>query len=128
MNFYMVLGISPDSSGEMIRNAYRMLARLYHPDRGVGSSVEKFRQVTEAYEMLINPESRRRYDLSLTWKPAPTQMRVEPMVGQSRYFPQEYAGVYGIFLDWPQRGRFGRLFDVDGLLNRWLIELGRARL
>lgn len=67
MNFYAVLGIPRDADDETIRGAYRILARRYHPDRGVGSSAEKFRQVNEAYETLIDNRSRNAYDLSLHW-------------------------------------------------------------
>ena len=65
MNLYDVLGVPRNADDETLRNAYRILARRYHPDRGLGSSAEKFRHVTEAYETLINPESRHTYDLSL---------------------------------------------------------------
>ena len=67
MNFYAVLGISRDADDETIRSAYRLLARRYHPDRGAGSSTEKFRRVNEAYETLMDPGSRQAYDLSLQW-------------------------------------------------------------
>ena len=55
MNFYLVLGIPRNATGETIRDAYRALARRYHPDRGPGSSAEKFRQIAEAYEVLSHP-------------------------------------------------------------------------
>ena len=97
MNFYALLGISRDAGDEMIRNAYKVLARRYHPDRGAGSSAEKFRQVNEAYETLIDPESRRAYDLSLRWTHPPVPVRAEPMVAWSGPFPQEDAGLFGAF-------------------------------
>jgi curved DNA-binding protein CbpA len=78
MNFYAILGIPPDADEQAIRTAYRILARRYHPDRGPGSSPEKFREVTEAYETLIDPGSRHRYDLSLKPAARPIPVRVEP--------------------------------------------------
>jgi molecular chaperone DnaJ len=85
MNFYTVLGIPRDAHEEMIRSAYRALARRYHPDRGSGSSPEKFRQVNEAYETLIHSARRQQYDLALR--------RVERSVPTS--YPQEDPLVYG---------------------------------
>lgn len=65
MNYYDVLGIPFDADEETIRSAFRNLARRYHPDAGEGSSVERFREVTEAYDTLSDPAHRRVYDLSL---------------------------------------------------------------
>ena len=65
MNYYVVLGVARDASYEAIRQAFRALARQYHPDAGTGSSVERFRQVVDAYETLSDPARRRAYDHSL---------------------------------------------------------------
>ena len=65
MNLYAVLGISRDADGEDIRSAYRVQARRCHPDIGPGGSAEKFRQITEAYEVLRDPDRREAYDRSL---------------------------------------------------------------
>jgi DnaJ-class molecular chaperone len=62
MNYYVVLGIAEDADEEMIRSAFRALARRYHPDVGVGSSPVEFHRAREAYETLADPERRRRYD------------------------------------------------------------------
>src|SRR4029079_16227630 len=51
-------------SVEEIRSAYRKLARQYHPDvNAEGDAAERFRQVTEAYEVLSDAERRQRYDM-----------------------------------------------------------------
>ena len=63
MNYYAVLNISPDATAEEIRRAYREMARRYHPDAGEGSSADKFRELTEAYEILGDPARRRDYDI-----------------------------------------------------------------
>src|SRR4030095_8708133 len=65
MNYYVVLGIAEDADEEMIRSAFRALARRYHPDVGVGSSPVEFHRVREAYEALADPERRHRYDRQL---------------------------------------------------------------
>ena len=62
MDYYVVLGIAEDADDEMIRSAFRALARRYHPDVGAGSSLAEFKRAREAYETLVDPERRRRYD------------------------------------------------------------------
>jgi DnaJ-class molecular chaperone len=119
MNFYAVLGVPQDAEEETIRRAYRILARRYHPDRGVGSSVEKFRQVTEAYETLIDSRSRHAYDLSLRWAESRVPVRVEPMVAQSVSFRQKDAGVHGPF----RRAPRGAAFAPDYAFNMLFEEL-----
>jgi curved DNA-binding protein CbpA len=66
MNYYVALGVARDASYEAIRQAFRALARQYHPDAGTGASVERFRAIVEAYETLSDPARRRAYDHSIT--------------------------------------------------------------
>lgn len=79
MTYYDVLGIPLDADEKAVRSAYRSLARRYHPDLGEGSSVERFHQVVEAYEILNDPARRRLYDLSLR-RPRQRVPQVEPMI------------------------------------------------
>jgi curved DNA-binding protein CbpA len=72
MNHYAVLGVAEDASSEAIHNAYRTLARQYHPDAGAGSSALKFREIVEAYETLGDPERRSAYDRMLAGERRPT--------------------------------------------------------
>ena len=119
MNSYAVLGIPRNADDETIRSAYRILARRYHPDRGAGSSAEKFRQVTEAYETLIDPGGRDTYDLSLQWAEPRVPVRVEPMVAQSGSHPIEDASVFGTFTARSETANLRNPVGVDELFDRW---------
>lgn len=63
-DYYEVLGVGRDADPDAIKKAYRKLALKYHPDRNGGSeeAEEKFKEATEAYEVLRDPEQRARYD------------------------------------------------------------------
>jgi curved DNA-binding protein len=69
-DYYDTLGVSRDASQEQIHAAYRKLARKYHPDINKSSDAEdKFKRIGEAYEVLRDPEKRKRYDaLGENWK------------------------------------------------------------
>jgi molecular chaperone DnaJ len=63
-DYYQVLGIEREAPAEEIKRAYRRLAHQHHPDKNPGDkgSEERFKEVTEAYEILSNPEKRAAYD------------------------------------------------------------------
>jgi molecular chaperone DnaJ len=63
-DYYAVLGVARGASEAEIKKAYRKLAMTYHPDRNNGDKAaeEKFKEITEAYEVLCDPEQRATYD------------------------------------------------------------------
>jgi molecular chaperone DnaJ len=63
-DYYEILGVAKDADGEAIKKAYRKLALQYHPDRNGGDreAEEKFKEATEAYEVLRDGEKRGLYD------------------------------------------------------------------
>src|SRR5215813_13405005 len=70
-DYYEVLGVKRDATDDQIRQAYRKLARKYHPDLNPRDKAaeEKFKEINEANEVLSDPDKRKRYDqLGPNWK------------------------------------------------------------
>src|SRR5205823_2837731 len=63
-DYYKTLGVNRNASDKDIKSAYRKLARKYHPDVNPGDKAaeEKFKEIGEAYEVLSDPDKRRKYD------------------------------------------------------------------
>ena len=74
-SYYQVLGVPRDAGAREIRDAYRVLAMRWHPDRNRSpGALERFKLINIAYQTLSDPESRRRYDARLdsrkgAWEP-----------------------------------------------------------
>ena len=90
-DYYQTLGIPKTASKDEIRKAYKKLARKYHPDVNPGNheAEEKFKAISEAYEVLGNDEKRKKYDqLGADWKRyeqagGGRRFRLEPVCGRS---------------------------------------------
>lgn len=94
-DFYAILGIAKDASDADIKKAYRKLAREHHPDTNSGNSAseKKFKDISEAYSVLSDPEERQQYDA------------IRAMGGGARFAPGGAGAANGGFED-----MFGGLF------------------
>lgn len=78
-DYYLVLGVPREASGAKIKNAYRTMAKRYHPDScGSEPSEEKFREVQRAYDTLGHAARRKAYDHDLYRDAGITPMRRAP--------------------------------------------------
>ncbi len=70
-DYYKILGVSKKATQDEIKKAYRKLAVKYHPDKNQGNKAaeERFKEINEAYEVLGDPEKRKKYnELGANWK------------------------------------------------------------
>ena len=89
-NYYLALGVSQNASAKQIKAAFRRLARQYHPDLNPDDPVaaEKFKQISQAYDVLSDVSKRRRYDRQIPMQqPQATQGGTKPTTPQTA---QEY--------------------------------------
>ena len=87
---YEILGVARNATTEEIKKAFRKLAMQYHPDHNRGRekwAEQKFKEINKACEVLIDPESRAKYDKQLdspirvtskSFRPAPTEQKGFP--------------------------------------------------
>jgi curved DNA-binding protein len=90
-DYYETLGVPRDASNEDIRKAYRKLARQYHPDVNKDPGAEdRFKEVSEAYEVLRDDEKRAKYDrLGSNWN------RGDDVSGASGFDPRDFGNGAG---------------------------------
>src|ERR671922_1031529 len=105
-DYYQTLGVSKSASEKEIKQAFRKLARKFHPDVNPGdkSAEARFKEINEAYEVLGDPDKRRKYDeLGANWR----------MYEQAQ---QQGQG-------WPAGSPFGD-FSQGGQGGAWTINMG----
>jgi molecular chaperone DnaJ/curved DNA-binding protein len=82
-NYYTILGVLPTESARGIREAFRELAKRYHPDRVGPQGTRLFQDIVEAYQVLSDPERRKYYHQGLRHAEGRAEMQPEPItVGQ----------------------------------------------
>ncbi len=64
MDYYKILGVGKNAGSDEIKKAYRQLALKYHPDKNNGNKEfeAKFKEISEAYAVLSDPDKRQQYD------------------------------------------------------------------
>ena len=115
-DFYDVLGVPRTATAEEIQRAYRTLARRNHPDVNKEPGAEdRFKEVTEAYDVLSDPKSRRKYDrFGAQWRQVPDD--VDQRAGARQRAPAG-AGFPGQGAGFGGRGGFGEEVDLEDLLG-----------
>ena len=83
ITYYEELGVTPDASQEQIREAFRALARLLHPDQQTDQQLKEIaelqmRKINRIYGVLSDPERRRRYDVFLQQEDRPRTVVLTP--------------------------------------------------
>src|ERR687888_1888843 len=98
-DYYGILGVDRKADDKTIKSAYRKLARKYHPDVNKGQDA-RFKEINEAYEVLSDPEKRRRYDsLGPDWQRYVDPSQARGGAGAPGGFRVEYGGSPGDFGD-----------------------------
>jgi curved DNA-binding protein len=119
-DYYSILGVTKTASGEDIKKSYRRLARKYHPDMNPGDKVaeNRFKEITEAYEVLSDTDKRRKYDqFGKYWKQPPATPGRSSSPG---YRPSGAGGVDMGGYDFSHYGSF------DDFLNELLGRAGNS--
>lgn len=106
-DFYEVLGVSRDATADQIQQAFRTLARKYHPDVNKDPAAEdRFKAVNEAYHVLSDPGTRKRYDrFGADFRQVPDDWEERASAGTGGFRSTPRSGA---------RGRYGRGFGGAG--------------
>lgn len=135
-SYYHVLGLNSKASAQDIKTAYYQLSLQYHPDKNSGcpESTAKFREITEAYEILSNPEKKKIYDERSDFQPQyyPNQAynrgyyypryKKSPHTGKTKDFDydEHFRKHYKEYEDYKQREA-----EYEHFRRRWEAEFHR---
>ncbi|MDQ3762155.1 MAG: DnaJ domain-containing protein [Actinomycetota bacterium] len=127
-DYYEVLGVNRGASAEDIQRAYRKLARQYHPDVNKDPGAEeRFKQISEAYDVLSDPKSRERYDrFGPSWRQVPEDVDVASAGSPFGGFGWRTGGSPSGSRVWVNTGPGQSDIDFDDLLGGLFGRGGRA--
>ena len=127
-DYYEILGVSTTASQQEIKKRYRRLALKLHPDRNPNDKISEdaFKEITEAYGILSNPQKRSRYDKradSSSSRPLQAAVMVG-MISIGQHPPMNCSRISsGIFWGIPsQRTRRGRKVRISGITSLFLLK------
>ncbi len=111
-DYYEVLGVARDADDRELKTAYRRLAHEVHPDKNPGDqrAEELFKEATHAYQVLSNPESRRRYD-----RFGPSAFEAGKGAPHATHFGDVFSEIFGDFFSRRGKGKTkgrDRTFDL----------------
>lgn len=102
-DYYQILGVARDASDDDVKKAYRKLALKWHPDRHPeekkAEAEEQFKRISEAYEVLSDPEKRKKYDRfgkeGLHGQPFQDGQEFQPPAGTRTMSREEFEQMFG---------------------------------
>ena len=108
---YQVLGVSPNASEDEIRQAYRRLAKQYHPDLNPGdkTAAQKMNEINEAYDLLKNPSA--------------AGAAASPAAGPAAIQPGRLSGVQSLRGSLPFLGRAEPVGRLAAGIREWLADM-----